>query len=169
MLSCVFYSRFPSRPRSATLSLSRLPSSPNLQSSPHLCRMGQTLAKPPLLPSWTTRSQASCPCRSSPKVKFRARFLCCNPLTLREHHLGLPVPVWLSRNRSVLSQELQVRVQQRLIRRYGHMSHFHTWLVLTIYFFLWPPCFAKIPVHTLSHSLYILWNHCQEYNLKWNT
>lgn len=109
----VFHSRFPSRPRSAVLSL---------KSSPQLCRMGQTRAQLLLLPSWTTRTNASCPRRPSLRIRFRAKFLCCSPLTLREHLLGLPVPVWLSRSSSVLSQELQVRVQQRPTQRYGHRT-----------------------------------------------
>lgn len=115
------FSWFLSRPRSATLSLSRLLSSPKLQPSPHLCTTGQT--RSPLLPSWTTRTLASWHHRPS-RVRFRARFLCCSPPTLREHHQGLPVPVWLSRNSSVVSLELQVRVQQRPTQRYGHMTHF---------------------------------------------
>lgn len=119
----LFYS---SRQRSAIVSLPPPPSSRNPQCSPHLCRPGQSRAQAPLLTSWTKRTHASYPCSLSPRVRFRARFLCCSPLTLREHHLGLPVPLWLSRNSSaVRQQELQVRFQQRQTLRYGHMSHFH--------------------------------------------
>lgn len=145
-----FHSRFPSRPRSAVLSL---------KSSPQLCRMGQTRAQLLLLPSWTTRTHANCPCRPSLRIRFRAKFLCCSPLTLREHLLGLPVPVWLSRSSSVLSQELQVRVQQRPTQRYGHMTH----LVLTTFF---PSTQLALQRHQALGCV-ISSGHCQECNLKY--
>ena len=134
----VFYCRLLSKPTAAILSLSpmlspsSLLSSHNLQSSPHRCRMGQTCAQPLQHPSWTIWSHASCPYRPRTRVGFKAKFLCCNPLTHRELHLGLPVPLFLSRKCSAMWQELQVKAHQRLMLRYGCILYWMSSLYLCL-------------------------------------
>lgn len=146
----------------------------NLQSSPHICRVGSIPAPAVLRPRWiTTMSHASCPHRPRyrPRVGFRARSLHCRPLTLKKRCLGLPIPTWVSKNSSVLSQGPQVRVQQRPTWRYGHTTSFHTFYVLQFQFLIRPPCFGKLLVRSHTGQLYFhLSGYSQKSNFtKWNT
>lgn len=108
---------------SATLSLLTLLHSVNLQHSLHLCSMHQTtLAK---------RILASCPCRLSPRVSLRAKFLCNSPLTPREHPPCLSGPLWLSRNHLAVFRALQVKHQQRWLLRRGLVFSYFYWTSLS--------------------------------------